>query len=89
MISILNGSSAKTEVRGIAQRVRLVIHQVGAGFGCGVHRVDGEAGQFGIHAIDHHRAERDSDVLLEAVRGLDQLVHRRLLGKRHEHYPTP
>ena len=38
-----------------------------------------------VDAVDDDRAEADADPVLERERGLDRLVHRRLLGDRDEH----
>ena len=38
-----------------------------------------------VHAVDHDRRQLDPDLVLQGVRGLDQLVDRRLLGQRHQH----
>ena len=44
-----------------------------------------EAVERRVEAVDHDGAEAHADLVLEAERGLDQLVDRRLLGQGDQH----
>ena len=52
----------------------------------GGERVGADAGELVVEAVDHHRPEPHADAVLQAERGVDQLVDRRLLGQGHEHH---
>ena len=41
-----------------------------------------------VVAVDDDRPEAHADLVLEAEGGVDQLVHRRLLRKGHQHHPA-
>ena len=49
-------------------------------------RVGVEPEHLGVDAVDDDRAEADADLVLQRERGLDRLVHRRLLGDRDQHH---
>ena len=75
-----------SEVGRGAQRFELPGAQRGRGGVGGLRRVGIDAVELGVQPVDDDRPEAHADAVLEVVRGLDELVHRGLLGQRHEHH---
>ena len=73
-----------TEVGCRGERIGLAVEQRHPG---GVGRLvgaDSEPVVVDVEAVDDDRAEADADLVLERERGLDQFVHRGLLGQRDQ-----